>query len=261
MVRLSANLGFLWTDLPLPDAIRAAADAGFDAVECHFPYDVDPAAITAAVAQTGLPMLGLNTAPGSTPTGSSGLAAVPGHEPETRRLIDQAVDYAATIGCAHVHVMAGRASGPAARVTYLSNLEHAVSRADDADVRVVIEPINQRDMPGYFLSEVEQAADVIAEITGTPSTDPPAPLGIMFDCYHVQITQGDLLRRFEAHLPLIGHVQFAGVPQRGEPDDSEVDYAWLLTRFVAAGYSGYAGAEYRPATTTEAGLGWMQGLR
>ncbi|MCP4227660.1 MAG: TIM barrel protein [Actinomycetia bacterium] len=260
MVKLSANLGFLWAELPLPTAIRAAGAAGFDAVECHLPYDVDPGEVNEVLAETNLPMLGLNTRPGDPSAGGPGLSAIPGRNEEARAHITEAIGYAASIDCRHVHVMAGRAAGPEARTTYVDNLTYAAARAAEVGLNVVIEPINQRDIPGYFLSGVELAAAIVDEV-GADN------LRIMFDCYHVQVTatlqghSGDLLRRFEAHLPLIGHVQFAGVPSRAEPDDSEVDYAWLLPQLWAAGYEGFAGAEYRPRTTTDAGLQWMAAMR
>lgn len=257
MVKLSANLGFLWTELALPDAIATAAAAGFTAVECHWPYDHRPDVVTAALADAGVPMVGINTRRGDPARGDFGLAAVPGREGEAAAGIDEAIDYAAAIGCANVHVMAGRAEGPEAHRTFVANLTRACDRGagsgPDGDVGVVIEPLNHRDAPGYFLSGLEQAATIVAEV-GAPN------LGIMFDCYHLQIMGGDLLRRFEAHRPLIGHVQFAGVPSRGEPDGSEVDYRWLLPAMAAAGWDGWFGAEYRPATTTEAGLGWLPDL-
>lgn len=257
MVKLSANLGFLWTELALPDAIATAAAAGFTAVECHWPYDVDPDVVTAALSAAGVPMVGINTRRGDPARGDFGLAAVPGREAEAAAGIDEAVDYAAAIGCANVHVMAGRAEGPDAHRTYLANLTRACERGAEVGgvggVGVVIEPLNHRDAPGYFLSGLEQASAVVAEV-GAPN------IGIMFDCYHLQIMGGDLLRRFEAHRALIGHVQFAGVPSRGEPDEGEVDYRWLLPALAAAGWDGWFGAEYRPATTTEAGLGWLPDL-
>jgi len=252
MVKLSANLGFLWSELPLPEAIAAAANAGFDAVESHFPFDVDPSVTNQALGEAGIPMLGLNTRPGDTKAGEAGLAAVPGREAEVRDYITEAVNYAAEVGCHHVHVMAGRAAGPEAQRTFTSNLAFAAELAVKArsDLRIVIEPINQRDVPGYFLSEVEAAAHIIGQVGADNVT-------IMFDCYHVQVGQGDVLRRFEAQVPLIGHVQFAAVPSRAEPGDGELNYPWLLKQFVEAGYVGYMGAEYRPQSAIEAGLSWM----
>lgn len=247
-MRFSANLGFLFTDRPLPEAVRAAARAGFDAVECHFPYDTDPGALSAALEDTGLPMLSLNTAPGA----SFGLAAMPGQEAEARAAIDQALDYAAEIGAGMVHVMAGKSGGGAqAEATFRANLAHACERAAAQGITVLIEPINQRDAPGYHLSHVEQAAETIAAL-GAPN------LKVLFDCYHVQIMQGDLSRRFEAYRDLIGHVQIAAVPDRGEPDQGEVDLAWLLPRL---GHPGPIGAEYRPRSSTEEGLGWLKAFQ
>ena len=247
-MRFSANLGFLFTDRPLPEAVRAAARAGFDAVECHFPYDTDPGALSAALEDTGLPMLSLNTAPGA----SFGLAAMPGQEAEARAAIDQAVAYAAEIGAANVHVMAGKTDGgPAAEETFRQNLAFACTRAAAHGIGILIEPINHRDVPGYHLSRVEHAAAIIADLA-QPN------LRLMFDCYHTQIMQGDLTRRIEAHLPLIGHIQIAAVPDRGEPDAGEVNYPELLKSIAAMGYDRPIGAEYKPrGGDTAKGLGWL----
>ena len=247
MARFSANLGFLWTDVALPDAIRKAAAAGFQAVECHFPYDVDATAVNRALDETGLPMLGLNTIRGDVAAGDFGLSALPGREAEARAAITQAIDYAHAIGCRNVHVMAGKGGDER---TFLSNLAFAVYEARDLNIGVLIEPINQRDAEEYFLSEIEQAADYV-EVIGAPN------LKIMFDCYHVQIMQGDLERRLQAHLPHIGHIQIAAAPSRGEPDEGEISYERLIPAIDAMGYDGFIGAEYRPRATTDEGLGWM----
>ncbi len=252
MTRFSANLGFLWTELPLPEAIRAAARAGFAAVECHFPYAVDPSETLAALTETGLPMLGLNTIRGG--TGDNGLAAIPGREDEARAAIAQAVDYAAAIGARNVHVMAGIAEGPEAHATFVANLRHARALAEAADVPgILIEPLNRRDAPGYFLRTSGQARAIIEEI-GDPG------LRLMFDCYHTQVTEGDVTRRMTDLLPIIGHVQIAGAPSRAEPDEGELDYRHVLSALDALGWDAPVGAEYRPRTTTEAGLGWMATL-
>lgn len=252
-VNLSANLGFLWADLPLPEAIAAAGAAGFGAVECHWPYHVDAVLVRNALEAAGVPMVGLNTrrtSAGRPHPDDFGLAAVPGREADARAGIDEAVAYAAAIGCANVHVMAGRAEGPEAHRVFVEHLAYAAERARPHGVGILIEPINARDAAGYFLSRLEEAVRLVAEVA--------APnLAIMFDCYHLQIMGGDLLRRFEAHLPMIGHVQFAGVPDRSEPHRSEVDYRWLLPRMADAGYTGWFGAEYRPAAGTGDGLSWM----
>jgi 2-dehydrotetronate isomerase len=250
----SANLGFLFTELRLPEAIRAAGRAGFDAIECHFPYDTPPAGVRAAMDETGLAMLGINTVRGNDSAGDFGLAAMPGREAEARAAIDQAIAYARAIGAGAVHVMAGKSGGGAsAEAVYRSNLDYACDRAER--LRILIEPINPRDAPDYHLGRVEHAAEIIAAL-GREN------LKILFDCYHVQITQGDLTERFRAHLPLIGHVQIAAVPDRGEPDAGEVDFQNLIAAIREMGYSAPIGAEYRPrGGSTEAGLGWLGAYR
>jgi hydroxypyruvate isomerase len=233
-----------------------AAVAGFDAVECHVPFDTDPVEIRTALAATGLSMVSLNTRSGDPAAGERGLAAVVGRTADARALIDEAVAYATSIGCGNVHVLAGVASGPEAYSTYVENLAYAGEQAEEVGVGILIEPINQRDMPGYFLSSIDDASAIAA--AAGPN------VRVMFDCYHVQIEHGDLLRCFEQHLPSIGHVQFASVPDRCEPDRGEVDYGWILPRFYEAGYAGFVGAEYRPSDSNgsvEAGLDWLQHFR
>ncbi|MGF1529212.1 MAG: hydroxypyruvate isomerase family protein [Candidatus Competibacterales bacterium] len=254
MAKFSANLGFLWTERPLPSAIRAAAGAGFDAVECHWPFAESIAAVAEALAETGLPLLSLNTVRGDAAAGEFGLAALPGRENEARAAIDQAVAYARDTGCRQIHVMAGRASGVEALAAYSANLGYACEAAAVHGIGVLIEPLNPRDVPGYFLHGVEQAADLIAKL-GRPN------LKLLFDAYHVQISQGDLTRRLEVHLPLIGHVQIAAVPSRHEPDEGEVAFDRLLQTLDALGYTGYVGAEYRPRADTATGLGWLAAFK
>ncbi|MBB4569458.1 hydroxypyruvate isomerase family protein [Rhizobium leucaenae] len=248
-MKFSANLGFLWADRPLPDAIRAAKAAGFDAVECHWPYNVPVAATKAALEETGLPMLGLNTSRGDTTIGENGLAALPGREPEARAAIDEALAYAAGISAAAVHVMAGNSSGPRAQRTFCDNLAYACEAAGDA-VTILIEPLNHYNAPGYFLDTVEMAANIIREV-GKPN------LRLMFDFYHVQIMGGDITRRFESLLPLIGHVQIASVPDRGEPDHGELDYAYVLSRIRELGWDRPVGAEYIPHTVADPDMSWL----
>lgn len=256
MIPLSANLGFLWADRPLPDAIRAAKAARFDAVECHWPYAEDAAAVKAALDQTGLPMIGLNTAKGAR-TGDVGLAAQPGRADEARAAIDEAFDYGSRIGARGVHVMAGILGGQdpeaCARI-FAENLAHACDRAAAAGMIALIEPLNPYDNPDYFLMGLDTAKDVLARV-GRPE------LKIMFDCYHLQITDGDLTRRFRDAREMIGHVQFAGVPDRGEPDRGEVAYERLLPALADAGWDRPFGAEYKCGGDTGSSIGWMSGFR
>ncbi len=250
MPRFSANLGFLWTDRPLPEAVRAAHRAGFDAVECHFPYDTPVEALRAALDETGLEMLGLNTRRGSLP-GDMGLAAVPGRADEARGAVDEALAYAAAIGAGAVHVMAGLASGPTAASCFADTLRHACAAAGDR--MILIEPLNRHDAPGYFLQTTDQAADIIAAL------DLPN-LKLMFDCYHVGRTEGDVTTRLAALLPVIGHIQFAAVPDRGAPDRGELSYDAVFRAIDALGWCRPLGAEYRPEGATEDSLGWMRHL-
>ena len=251
MLRFSANLGFLWSELTLPDAIRAAKKAGFDAVECHFPYEVDPGHVKDALAETGLPMLGLNTRLGANGADDFGLMSLAGREAEARASIDEAIDYARAIGCRNIHAVAGKShKATGAEAIYRENLSYAADKAGVHDLSVLVEPINQRDAPGFHLRSIEGAIETIQAV-GAKN------LKLMFDCYHAQIMQGDLVMRIRSALPYIGHIQIADVPDRGEPDRGEINYTALLHAIDEMGWRGYIGAEYRPRGSTEAGLGWM----
>lgn len=249
-MRFSANLGFLWADRPLPDAIRAAAAAGFDAVECHWPYDLPAATVAAALRETGLPMLGLNTRRGDVAAGENGLAALPGRAAEARAAVDEALAYARAIGAGAVHVMAGFAEGEEAAATFRDTLGYAARAAAPDGITILIEPLNRYDAPGYFLSTTGQAREIIEDV-GAPN------LKLMFDCYHVQLMEGDLSHRLQALLPLIGHVQFAGVPDRGPPDAGEVAYAHVFALLDRLGWDRPLGAEYKPRGPTGETLGWL----
>lgn len=246
MMRFSANLGFLFRDMALPDAIRAAHAQGFAAVEMHWPYDSDAAAVAQALRDTGLPLLGINTARGNVEAGDFGLSALPGREEEARAAIAQAVGWAVATGARNIHVMAGKAQGAAAFATYVENLRHAAAMAAPHGIGILIEPLNPRDAPGYFLCDLPGALHAVDATGGA--------VRVMFDCYHMQIVHGDLCTRVRDALPAIGHVQFAAVPDRAEPDHGEVDYAWLLPAIAGLGYGGSFGAEYRPASGS---FDWM----
>ncbi|MFK7853857.1 MAG: hydroxypyruvate isomerase family protein [Granulosicoccus sp.] len=255
MIRFSANLGFLWTELSLPDAIAAAGRAGFDAVECHWPYDTDTAEVNAALEIAGLTMLGINTLRGNVDQGDNGVAAIVGRESEARQYIDDAIGYAAAIGCANVHVMAGFTdAGETAEATFQDNLRYACDKAKKLGVTILIEPLNHYDAPGYHLSTLDAALNTIQAVD-------QANIKIMFDCYHLQIMQGDLTRRLEQHLPAIGHIQIAAVPDRSEPDQGELHYPNLLAKLDQLNWNGFIGAEYKPRNGTDSGLGWLAAYR
>ena len=253
-MRFSANLGFLWADRPLPNAIRAAKAAGFDAVECHWPYAHDPHDVKAALDETGLEMLGLNISRGDVAAGENGLAALPNREAEARAAIDQALDYAQIIGAGAVHVMAGFASGESAHKTFVVNLRYAATQAAEKGITILIEPLNHYDAKGYFLSTTAQAVAIIEEVK--------APnLRLMFDCYHVQLMEGDLTNRLSRLLPVIGHIQFASVPDRGTPDHGEVNYEHIFSHIDSLGWARPIGAEYKPKIETDLTLDWMAQFR
>ena len=252
MTKLSANLGFLWRELPFTEAIRAAANAGFDAVECHWPFDTPAEAVKAALQEVNLRLLSLNTSPGKLATGDFGLCAFPDRFSEAREAIRQAISYAAAIGANSVHVMPGKAADiDGAMDTFSANLNYAAELAEKFSIDILIEPINREDVPEYFLADMETAVDIVKRLDRTN-------IKIMFDCYHIQKIHGELRARLEQYLELIGHIQIAAVPSRHEPDKGEIDYPGLLKWLDELGYAGFVGAEYKPRTTTDAGLGWMK---
>ncbi|WP_394196665.1 hydroxypyruvate isomerase family protein [Litoreibacter albidus] len=255
MVEFSANLGFLWNDLPLPDAIRKAKAAGFTAVELHWPYDTPAAEVKAALDETGLPCLGLNTRRGNVAGGDNGCAAIAGREAEAQGYIDEALAYARDIGAMNVHVMAGFTDQSAdAKASFAQNLRYACTQAALTQRTILIEPLNHHDAKGYHIATIAQAQEALADV------DLPN-LKIMFDCYHLQIMQGDLMTLFKGCQDQIGHVQFAAVPGRGEPDQGEVNYPWLLPELARLGWSAPFGAEYKPRGKMEDGLSWIAAYR
>ncbi len=253
-MKFSANLGFLWSDRALPDAIRAAKAAGFDAVECHWPYETPARDVRAALDETGLTMLGLNTRRGDVAAGENGLAALPGREGEARAAIDEAMTYAVATGTQAIHVMAGFSGGPRAQDAFRENLGYACAQAEPHDITILIEPLNHYDAPGYFLSTSSQAAAIIQDVGRSN-------LRLMFDCYHLQIMEGDVTRNLARLQSLIGHIQIAAVPDRGPPDHGELDYRFVMAELDRLGWSLPVGAEYKSARPTDQTLDWLAQLR
>lgn len=250
MPRFAANLGHLFQEYPLIERFGAAARAGFSAVELQFPYDIPPATVKAELGRHGLTQLGVNTPQ----CPEFGLAALPGRERDFDAAFARALDYVIAIGGTAIHCMAGVVpvnERPAAEKVFIANISRAAERAAKSNVTLLIEPINPRDRPNYFLSHVEHAADLVGKI-GAPN------VRVQFDFYHIQIVGGDLIRRFEKFLPVVGHVQVAAVPTRGEPDEGEINYPHLFAAIDRLGYAGWVGAEYKPRARTEDGLGWAK---
>lgn len=246
--RFSANLGFLWKDRPFLDRIGRAAAAGFEAVEFHDDaQSCDLEALRDALAQSGLPVLGMNVRMGET----AGVAAIPGRGDEARRDIDAAVEVAETIGASALHVLAGKVSGSGDYCQYLDVLRYALT---NSDLTILIEPISGSAMPGYFLDSLDLAMEVIDEIGDER-------LKILFDCFHIESAHGDAIGRFRSVAPSVGHVQIASVPERSEPWPSGIDYSEAIPALIDCGYRGAFGCEYTPVSTVEAGLGWREALR
>ena len=248
MPQFSANLGFLWPDFSLADAIRSAKSAGFHAVECHFPYSEPIDIVQQSLAETGFKMLGLNTIRGPC---NAGMAALPDSVPEARAAIDQAFHYGSQIHALNVHVMAGKSEGATAEKIYLDNLKYASDIAAKNNMSVLIEPLNPFDMPGYFLRDTVHACELLETLN-------LANVKLMFDIYHVGRTEGQVVERFNSCLPQIGHVQFASVPDRGPPDRGEIDLESIFNAIDQSGWSQPLGAEYKVSGSTEDTLGWMQ---
>lgn len=252
-LRLTANISFMFAEQPFLERFAAAAKAGFRAVECHWPYEFPIETLQAAISAAGVKLTGLNMPVGDKAAGDFGLAAVPGREAEFKAAFDLAVRYATALGCPMIHVLAGNVADDqhgGAIGTYIANLRHAAAIAEKQKLTLLIEPINRRDAPNYFLSTLEEAVAVAATLSS------PA-VKIMADLYHLQIMGGDLVTRLADCIDMIGHVQVAGVPARAEPDQGEVNLRFVLDALAAAGYTGLVAAEYRPRGRTEDGLGWI----
>lgn len=253
MPRFAANLSMMFNELPFMDRFAAAAKAGFTGVEFLFPYDHPAAEIRKRLNDNGLTLALFNMPPGDWSNGERGLASLPGRQGEFRDGLKQALDYAGALGGKLVHCMAGIVPPGLPAVTaaslYAANLAWAAEHAMAAGVKLVIEPINHRDMPGYFLNTQAQGAAVV-EAIGRDR------LGLQFDVYHVQTTEGDITKRMEQYLPLIAHMQIADVPARNEPGTGEIGWAFVFRRMDELGYRGWVGCEYRPAGETLAGLAW-----
>jgi hydroxypyruvate isomerase len=262
MPKFAANLSMLYPELDFLDRFEAAAHDGFKAVEYLFPYAFASRDIAARLKANGLQQVLFNAPPGDWDGGERGLACLPGREAEFRAGIGQALDYAAALDCPRIHVMAGLLPAGSERETlhptYIDNLRHAALEAAKQGVEVLIEPINTRDIPRFFLNRQDHAHAVIADVGA-------ANLKVQMDLYHCQIVEGDLAMKLRQYLPTghVGHIQIAGVPQRHEPDLGELNYPYLFSLLDELGYAGWVGCEYRPqaglqAGGTSAGLGWLQ---
>ncbi|MGB8840505.1 MAG: 2-oxo-tetronate isomerase [Aliidongia sp.] len=255
MPRFAANLSMMFTEHDFLDRFAAAADAGFKAVEYLFPYDFPADEIARHLTRFGLEPVLFNLPPGDWAKGERGIAALPGREAEFTRSIGTALEYARATGCRTLHCMAGlvppEIASTQAEQTYLANLRIAAAALAEHGITLVIEPINTRDMPGYFLNRLSEGRRFI-EAVGAPN------LALQLDLYHCQIMRGDLAMQLRAYADITRHIQIAGVPQRHEPDIGEINYPYLFEVIDELGYAGWIGCEYRPRGATLAGLGWVR---
>lgn len=254
MPAFSANLSMLFGEHAFMDRFAAARDAGFEAVEFLFPYEHAVSDLEKAVHSNDFSISVFNLPPGDWQAGDRGLAALPDRRDAFRDSIDTALPYAQAVGAQRLHVMAGNvAQTEQSSAVFVDNVRHAAERFSDAGLTLLLEPLNPFDAPGYFLSSTDQALDLIARI------DRPN-VQLQFDVYHHQINHGDVIRNLAMAMPMIGHIQIAGVPDRHEPDVGELNYPEIFRNIDSLAYAGWVGCEYRPRGSTLDGLGWMKNL-
>ena len=255
MLKFAANLTMMFNEVPFPERFAAAAKAGFTAVEFLFPYDYPAADVAQWLKENNLKNALFNMPPGNWAAGERGIASLPGREAEFAAGVDKAIEYALAMGTPTVHAMAGMfpegADRAKYRATYVANLKLAAEKLAKHGLTLVIEPINTRDMPGYFINYQAEGHAICAEV-GAPN------LKVQMDFYHSQIMEGDLSTTFKKYFDGIGHIQIAAVPSRHEPDEGEVNYRHIFRLLDEMGYVGYVGCEYRPRGKTEDGLNWLK---
>ncbi len=258
MPKFAANVTMLFAELPFLDRFAAARRAGFDAVELQFPYAFEPSEIASRLADEGLELVLHNLPAGDWRAGERGLAVLADREGEFQDGVRRAIDYAGVLGCRQLNCLTGIApegvDAARLRALVVENLTYAAAEAGRADMRLLIEPLNTRDAPGFYLNRSAQALELIAEV-GADN------LFLQYDVFHMQVMEGDLARTIAAKLDRIGHIQVADNPGRGEPGTGEINYPFLFAHLDAIGYAGWIGAEYLPRGRTEDGLGWLADAR
>ena len=249
MPKFAANLSFMFTEVDFLDRFEAAAEAGFKAVEYLFPYDYAPQELASRLKANGLTQALFNLPPGNWENGERGLAALPGREADFEAAARKAVEYAVALDCKLLHAMPGLRHHGANWKNYIGNLKKATAIAADHGVTIILEPINEIDIPGFFLNTTSMARAAIHEV-GADN------IGLQFDLYHRQIQEGDVARSIAEYAALTRHYQIASPPDRGEPDDGEMNYSYLFKKIDETGFDGWVGCEYKPRGETTSGLGW-----
>jgi hydroxypyruvate isomerase len=255
MPKFAANLSMMYQEHDFLDRFAAAADDGFKGVEFLFPYDFSPADIKARLDARGLTQVLFNCPPGDWSKGERGMGSLPGREDDFKRAFEKAITYVEVLGNRRLHVMAGLMQPDKTReehrATYVKNLAWAAQQVGGRDLTLVIEPINTRDIPGFFLNRQDEA-HAICKDTGSERVK------VQMDFYHCQIVEGDLAMKFRQYLPGVGHIQIAGVPERHEPQIGEINYPYLFRLIDELGYDGWVAGEYRPKGKTSDGLAWLK---
>lgn len=258
MPRFAANLSMLFCERPFAERFAAAARAGFAAVEVQFPYELPATQIADLLREYGLQLVLHNLPAGDWAAGERGIACHPDRVEEFRTGVAKAIDYATALGCPQLNCLAGIAPADVAetdvRATFVANLRYAAAELKRAGLKLLVEPINTFDIPGFTLSHTVQALGILDEVAADNAF-------LQYDVYHAQRMEGELGNTLACYLPRIAHIQIADNPGRHEPGSGEINFAWLFRHLDAIGYTGWVGCEYRPATTTEAGLDWRDRLR
>jgi hydroxypyruvate isomerase len=256
MPKFAANLTMLFNEAPFLERFAAAAKAGFKGVEFLFPYEHDKQRLADLLAEHKLEIVLHNLPPGDWAKGERGIGCLPGREQEFREGVERGIEYAIALHCPQMNCLAGipkDISREQARETFVENLRFAAPKLQQAGIRMVIEPINTRDIPGFFLNHTRQGVDIIKDVGSNN-------LKLQHDIYHMQIMEGDLIETIKAHLPHIGHMQLADNPGRHEPGTGEINYPFLFREIDKLGYQGWIGCEYKPLAETHAGLGWLKSM-
>ncbi|MEZ5855561.1 MAG: TIM barrel protein [Hyphomicrobiaceae bacterium] len=253
MPKFAANLSFMFTEVPFAERFEAAARAGFRAVEFLNPFELSKEDLVARLKANGLTQALFNMTHGDFAKGERGMAAIPGREVEFEKSVAAALEYAQATGCKRLFAMAGLRHHGAHRATYVKNLKTAARMLSGSGIDVIIEPINTRDIPGYFLNTTAEARSIIHEVA-EPN------IGLQFDLYHRQIMEGDVATAIAEFGSLARHYQIASPPDRGEPDDGEMNYRYLFKLIDESGFDGWVGCEYKPRRTTLEGLGWVKAM-
>jgi hydroxypyruvate isomerase len=257
MLRFSVNISMHFKELPFLERFKAAKECGFQGVEYHFAYDYSPNAIAELLKETNVELVVFDAPPGNMQAGDLGIAALPHRKEEFKDSIELVLAHATTLQCKRINVFSGLVPSKDAYQdyfnTYVENVRYAAARLAPYDITLLIEPLSRQTYPGYLLEKLEQATEIIEAVKAKN-------VGLQFDFYHLQLSEGNLTAIFLENLNIIKHIQIAGVPGRHEPIDGEINYPYIFDLIKKTNFNGWVGCEYHPKTTTKEGLGWLKNL-